>query len=37
MKNIQESIKQLHANICIFSRSIEQLIAENEASLGKSS
>jgi hypothetical protein len=37
MKNIQESIKQLHGNICIFSRSIEQLIAENETSLGKSS
>jgi hypothetical protein len=35
MKNIQETIKQLHGNIYIFSRSIEQLIAENETNLGK--
>jgi hypothetical protein len=34
MKNIQETIKQLHGNICIFSRSIEQLTAENEVNLG---
>jgi hypothetical protein len=33
MRNIQDSIKQLHGNICIFSRSIEQLIAENETNL----
>ena len=33
MKNIQETIKQLHGNICIFLRSIEQLTAENEANL----
>lgn len=36
MKNIQESIKQVHGNIYIFSRSIEQLSAENETSLGRS-
>ena len=35
IKNVQESIKQMHANICIFSRAIEQLIAENETGLGK--
>jgi hypothetical protein len=35
MRNIQDSIKQLHGNICIFSRSIEQLIAENETNLGR--
>jgi len=35
MKNIQETIKQLHGNICIFSHSIEQLTAENELNLGK--
>lgn len=35
MKNIQESIKQIHGNICIFLRSIEQLTAENETNLGK--
>lgn len=34
-KNIQETIKQLHGNICIFFHSIEQLIAENETTLGK--
>ncbi|CAF3179524.1 unnamed protein product [Rotaria sp. Silwood2] len=33
MKNIQETLKQLHGNICIFSRSIEQLIADNETNL----
>lgn len=35
IKNVQESIKQMHANICIFSRAIEQLVAENETGLGK--
>ncbi len=34
IRSNQESIKQLHGNICIFSRSIEQLTAENETSLG---
>ena len=33
MKNYQETIKQLHGNICIFLRSIEQLITENETNL----
>ena len=32
-KNYQETIKQLHGNICIFLRSIEQLITENEINL----
>lgn len=36
MKNIQESIKQVYENIYIFSRSIEQLTAENETNLGRS-
>ena len=35
MKNIQESIKQIHGNICIFLRSIEQFTAENETTLGR--
>ncbi|CAF1648298.1 unnamed protein product, partial [Adineta ricciae] len=35
IKNVQESIKQMHANICIFSRAIEQLIAENETGLAE--
>jgi hypothetical protein len=34
MKNVQESIRQLHGNIFIFSRAIEHLANENEASLG---
>ncbi|CAF0952210.1 unnamed protein product [Rotaria sordida] len=33
MKNIQETLKQLHGNICIFLHSIEQLITENEMNL----
>ena len=37
MKSTQDSIKQLHGNICIFSRAIEQLAAENETNLGKDS
>ena len=36
MKNIQESLKQVYENIYIFSRSIEQLNAENETNLGRS-
>ncbi|CAF1259339.1 unnamed protein product [Rotaria magnacalcarata] len=34
-KNTQEIIKQLHGNICIFSHSIEQLMAENETNLAE--
>ena len=34
MKSIQETLKQLHGNICIFSRSIEQLTSDNEITLG---
>lgn len=34
MKNVEDTIKQLHGNVCIFSRSIEQLITENETNLG---
>ncbi|CAF4873163.1 unnamed protein product [Rotaria sp. Silwood1] len=33
IKNIQETLKQLHGNICIFLHSIEQLIADNETTL----
>lgn len=32
---MQETLKQLHGNICIFLRSIEQLTADNEITLGK--
>ena len=35
IKNTQDTIKQLHGNIYIFSRSIEQLSTENEANLGR--
>ena len=34
MKNIQENLKQLHGNICIFLHSIEQLNTQNETNLG---
>ena len=33
MKNIQDTLRQLHGNVCIFARSIEQLVAENDANL----
>ncbi|CAF1075174.1 unnamed protein product [Adineta steineri] len=33
IKNVQESIKQLRGNICIFSRAIEHLTTENETAL----
>ncbi|CAF1079545.1 unnamed protein product [Adineta steineri] len=35
IKNVQESIKQLHGNICIFSRAIEHLTTENETALAE--
>lgn len=35
MKNVQETIKQLHSNICLFSRPIESLASENENNLSK--
>lgn len=35
IKNIQDTLKQLHGNICVFSRSIEHLVSENETNLGK--
>lgn len=36
IKNVQESTRQLHGNICIFSRAIEHLVNENEPALGRS-
>ena len=35
MKSTQETIKQLHGNIFVFSHSIEQFLAENETNLSK--
>lgn len=34
IKHAQDAIRQIHGNICIFSRSIEQLITENQSALG---
>ena len=35
LKNIQETMKQIHENICLFSRSIESLNEEKETNLSK--
>ncbi|CAF3271993.1 unnamed protein product, partial [Rotaria sp. Silwood2] len=34
-KTIQDTLKQLHGYICIFSSSIEQLMTENEINIGR--
>lgn len=35
LKNVQETMKQIHENICLFSRSIESLNEEKETNLSK--
>lgn len=35
MKTVQETIKQLHGNICIFARSIESFPNESQTNLGQ--